>query len=163
MTFTVSGGVQKWALVAYVVLCVYLLAQPSPQKLTERAEALDQRLNTAEMTELSSALAAALQMPVTSVDTFLSEPESKPSSLVFNKLMERCNSQRREQPKKAQQTQDPASIILDSLPMSEALEFFDEVEKHVIENLTKPSPVKSNAPQSLLSANHGQAYGKLRK
>src|SRR4051812_24636890 len=85
-----NTGIRNLALIAYVALCVYLVAQPSPNRLVERAQMLDQQFSAEGRATLAPALATALDMPVAKVDAYLSRPNSRPSDLIFAKLLEEC-------------------------------------------------------------------------
>jgi hypothetical protein len=149
----VTGGIQKSALIGYLVLCIYLISKPSPAALVERAEALDKQLQGQSLSRLSPALAEALEMPVASVDCFLNVPEARPSSLVFNKLLVRCGSHSGEE--------NPAAVILESgIPMRDAVEYFDTIEKQVSAGLTKMATA-SKPTISPLANNGRQAFGAL--
>jgi hypothetical protein len=138
----VTGGIQKSALIGYLVLCIYLISKPSPAALVERAEALDKQLQGQSLSRLSPALAEALEMPVASVDCFLNVPEARPSSLVFNKLLVRCGSHSGEE------------------NMRDAVEYFDTIEKQVSAGLTKMATA-SKPTISPLANNGRQAFGAL--
>lgn len=157
----VIGGIQKWALIAYVFLCVYLFANPSPRKLTERAQVMDQRLQTNNTPGLSQALALALEMQAKAVDCFLAETGSRPSGLVFTKLLEQCG-------RSAGQDDPAAAILRAGIPMDQALGYFDSVERRVADHLAKSSvvaaqtqPVTSLKTQTLVSNPRNAAHGAL--
>lgn len=124
-----NGGIQKWALVAYLILCIWFLAKPSSGQLTARAQSLDKALATHNPATLSPALAAALELSPEAVERFLSGRDAKPSSLVFQKLLNQSNSQSSEE--------FPAEAVLKSGMTSEAaIAYFDKVEREVSGNIS---------------------------
>lgn len=122
------SGFRKWALVAYLVLAIYLLSNPSPDQLVERSQAFDNHLGAEPTSALGPALAAALGMPEQSVDCFLQVPKARPSKLVFDKLLDRRGSARGDG--------DAAKNLLASgVSVEEAVAFFDSVELKVMKTL----------------------------
>ncbi len=147
-----SWGIQKWALVAYIVISVYLIGKPSPKTLEERAHILDQQLIEQSPELLAPALADALEMPVSLVDCLLQEPNSRPSSLVFNKLLLQTGSQPSEE--------NAAEVILKTgIPMQEAIAYFDTVERRVNEGLAQAAPTPTNRGNLIPGNNAAQLFG----
>ncbi len=142
-----NNGIQKWAVVAYVTLCIYFLAQPSPGKLNARAESLDKALSGQNAAVLSPALADALDTPVTVVDQFLTSTNARPSGLVFKALLRKANSQ---------SSEDPSSlaVLKSGLTSDEAIAYFDAVEAKVVHNLSH-----ANAANVHAGANSGPQSG----
>lgn len=133
-----TGGIQKWALIAYVFLCIYLFAKPSPQKLTDRAQVMDQRLQMNNAVGLNQALALALEMQANAVDCFLAEHNSRPSGLVFTKLLAKCG--------RSAGQEDPAAAVLGGgISMDDALAYFDSVEHQVTDHLAKAAVMTAQA------------------
>jgi hypothetical protein len=122
-------GFRKWALVAYVVLAIYLLTNPASDKLVERSQTFDEHLGAQPTSALSPALAAALGVPEQSVACYLQNAKAKPSELVFNKLLDRCGSARGN-------ADLPTALVDSGVSVKEALAYFDTVEKTVMTQLT---------------------------
>jgi hypothetical protein len=119
-----NTGIRKAALVAYVGICVYLVAQSSPNRLATRADFLDKQLSGRDRVAAARALASALDMPAGEIQVFLDAPNSKPSDLVFEEFLKKrgvsCGG------KAGRDVFARAGI-----PASEAVTFFDDVERVV--------------------------------
>jgi|SRR4051812_5253481 hypothetical protein len=140
-----NEGFRKSALIAYLALCIYMLAQPSPGNLNDRAEALDKQLAGKGRAALTPALAAALQMPAAKVEIYLSLPGSQPSDLVFAKLLDKCGAHA--------ENETPADTVLHAgMPAREALAYFDTVEKTVEATLAKEQKFETIARSTALRA-----------
>src|SRR4051794_14835566 len=140
-----NEGFRKSALIAYLALCIYMLAQPSPGNLNDRAEALDKQLAGKGRAALTPALAAALQMPAAKVEIYLSLPGSQPSDLVFAKLLDKCGAHA--------ENETPADTVLHAgMPAREALAYFDAVEKLVDQALTDEQKIQAVVAPSRVTA-----------
>jgi hypothetical protein len=149
------AGIQKWALIVYLVLCVFLLSRPSPEKINQRANALDARLSAADKEFLAPALASALQMPQDSLSAFLQDSDSKPSSLIFRKLLQDCGSQNCED--------NPAESLLKAgMHEDDAVEFFDKIEERIVARIQAEELAKTNASSKplVVQGNPSQIHGR---
>src|SRR2546423_1758079 len=111
-------AIRKPALVVYLALCVYLLAQSSPSRLEDRSKFLDKQLSGRDRAAAARVLAGALKMPVADVEIFLKEPNAKPSDLVFTKFLERHGTRSAGKP-------FAEALAEARIANSEALAFFD--------------------------------------
>jgi len=123
-----NTGIRNAALVAYVGICVYLVAQSSPNRLATRVDFLDKQLFGRDRVAAARILAGALEMPVADVEFFLDTPNAKPSDLVFEQFLKRRGVSFEGKPARE-------AFVSAKIPSSEALAFFDDVERAVAKGI----------------------------
>jgi hypothetical protein len=128
-----KSDIRHWALVGYLLLTVYLLARPSAQRLQERAADLDTALAAEQKAVVAPALAKVLDVPNEAVECHLSNPEAKPSDLVFVKLVQNKRGV-------AQPGVDAKFVMENGLSMNEALDYFEDIQTKVIRQIESATP-----------------------
>lgn len=128
-----NGDIRHVALVAYLLLTVYLLARPSAQRLEERAADLDTALAAEQKALVAPALAKALDVPSEAVECHFSKPEAKPSELVFVKLVQQKRGV-------ARPGVDAKFVLDQGLSMNEAIDYFEDIQSRVIRQIEAATP-----------------------
>ncbi|MDX1950605.1 MAG: hypothetical protein SFY81_00385 [Verrucomicrobiota bacterium] len=146
-----KSGLQRAALVAYLFLSVYLLAQTTPEKVLTITQTLDKTGATTEPKVFSVALGKALKIEPDTIQLALEKHGQKPSALACAQLIAtKKNEPFEEVLPKCRKEFDPINTLTESrIPLDDALDYLLSVEAQVSSALSgshdRNNPSKPNS------------------